>query len=80
MNQLSNQVKTIDSREVAEMIGKQHAHLMRDIKGYVDIIDPNPKLDSADFFTSIRKHLKQKFCPTKYCYDTLYTKAKKEIS
>lgn len=40
----------IDSREVAEMTGKQHAHLLRDIKGYVDILDPNPNLDSAQFF------------------------------
>lgn len=40
----------IDSREVAEMTGKQHAHLLRDIKGYVDIIATNPDLDSLSFF------------------------------
>lgn len=40
----------VDSRDVAEMLGKLHAHLMRDIKGYVDIMDPNPVLDSANFF------------------------------
>ena len=39
-----------DSRDVAEMIGKNHAHLLRDIKGYVEAIDPNPNLDSANFF------------------------------
>lgn len=41
-----------DSREVAEMVGKDHAHLMRDIRGYVEIMDAseNPKLDSRDFF------------------------------
>jgi Rha family phage regulatory protein len=39
-----------DSREVAEMIDKNHAHLLRDIKGYIEIIDPNPNLDSASFF------------------------------
>ncbi|QAT40850.1 ORF6C domain-containing protein [Clostridium sp. JN-9] len=39
-----------DSREVAEMIGKQHAHLLRDIKGYKEVIDQNPNLDSANFF------------------------------
>lgn len=42
----------IDSREVAEMLDKQHAHLLRDISGYEDIIkfSENPKLDSLDFF------------------------------
>ena len=43
-------VNVTDSREVAEMTGKKHAHLMRDIKGYKDVIDQNPNLDSANFF------------------------------
>lgn len=43
-------ISVIDSREVAEMIGKQHSHLLRDIKGYKEVIDQNPKLDSAMFF------------------------------
>ena len=51
-----------DSREVAEMIGKDHAHLCRDIAGYVEVIDQNaklrsdsnnPKLDSSSGNTSI---------------------------
>jgi phage regulator Rha-like protein len=49
--------ETIDSREVAAMVGKQHSHLMRDIEGYIASIErqnlntqQNPKLDSADFF------------------------------
>ena len=29
-----------------EMIGKDHAHLCRDIAGYVEVISQNPKLDS----------------------------------
>jgi len=41
----------VDSRDVAEMLDKNHAHLMRDIKGYVDVMDPNPDLDSAQFFS-----------------------------
>ncbi|MCH3922354.1 Rha family transcriptional regulator [Limosilactobacillus sp.] len=41
---------TLDSREVAKMIGKNHAHLMRDIHRYINDINPNPKLDSAQFF------------------------------
>lgn len=42
--------KTIPSMEVAEMINKQHFHLMRDIRGYVAVLDENPKLDSRQFF------------------------------
>lgn len=44
-------VLTIDSREVAEMVGKNHAHLLRDIKTYNEYISTNPKLDSLDFFS-----------------------------
>jgi len=40
----------VDSREVAEMVEKNHAHLLRDIQGYIGILDPNPILDSANFF------------------------------
>ena len=29
----------IDSREVAEMVGKNHAHLLRDIAGYIKIME-----------------------------------------
>ena len=45
-----------DSRKVAEMIGKDHAHLCRDIAGYIDTLTEskigfgdgnNPKLDSS---------------------------------
>ena len=41
--------KVIDSRDVAKMVGKTHAHLMRDIDGYKDVLDQNPKLDSDQF-------------------------------
>lgn len=39
-----------DSREVAEMTGKKHSNLMRDIKGYKEVLDQNSKLNSANFF------------------------------
>lgn len=39
----------VDSRQVAEMIGKRHADLMRSIDGYVQILT-NAKLRSLDFF------------------------------
>lgn len=51
MNNLT-QSMVLDSREVAEMIGKKHAHLMRDINGYLKVISENPKLDSQNFFIS----------------------------
>jgi len=43
---------TVDSREVAEMIEKEHAHLMRDIRSYAETLDnsANPNLDSLNFF------------------------------
>lgn len=45
----SNQ-RVIDSRDIAKMIGKSHAHLMRDIHDYINVLEPDPKLDSAQFF------------------------------
>ena len=43
-------INVVDSREVAEMIGKKHSHLMRDIQSYEKVISENPKLDSQNFF------------------------------
>ena len=42
--------RTINSREVAEMTGKKHNNLMRDIKGYVKVLEDNSKLSSPNFF------------------------------
>lgn len=49
---LSLQVKntlTIDSREVADMVGKRHTDLIRDIRKYEDFLT-NAKMRSLDFF------------------------------
>lgn len=43
-------INTINSREVAPMIGKDHAHLCRDIQGYIEDISANPSLDSLNYF------------------------------
>lgn len=45
-------VDVIDSRSVAEAIGKQHAHLMRDIHNYVEIIEKSTESNFglSDFF------------------------------
>lgn len=41
--------KTLDSREVAEMVGKEHAHLMRDIQKYAEYLDES-KIGLVEFF------------------------------
>ena len=48
--EMNNGHPVLDSREVAEMVGKTHAHLCRDIAGYIKIMSKNPKLDSSNFF------------------------------
>ena len=42
----------IDSREVAEAIGKRHDHLLRDIRNYTEVIAKLglPKIGESDFF------------------------------
>lgn len=42
-------VPVVDSREVAEMVGKEHSNLMRDVRGYVSILE-NSNLNSQNFF------------------------------
>lgn len=51
MNYLSTEVKpqTLDSREVAEMIGKEHKELLRDIRRYVEQLGES-KIALTDFF------------------------------
>ena len=51
MNDLTeSNPSTIDSREVAEMIGKEHKNLMRDIRGYKGELG-ELKIEPSDFFT-----------------------------
>lgn len=40
----------IDSREVAEMVDKRHANLVRDIENYQEVLSQNSNLSSDDFF------------------------------
>lgn len=44
-----NGVLVTDSREVAQMIGKEHKHLLRDIRGYVEILTKS-NFGLSDFF------------------------------
>ncbi len=51
MNELVNvNTKTIESREVAEMIPMRHDHLIRNIENYIEAINQNPKLGADDYF------------------------------
>lgn len=49
-----NNVNVVDSRAVAEMIGKTHAHLMRDIGNYVKVLSESAESNFglSDFFIS----------------------------
>lgn len=47
--QINIKVLTIDSREVAEMVEKNHADLLRDIRNYIEYLE-NAKLRFQDFF------------------------------
>lgn len=50
MSDLQKLPPTLDSREVAEMVGMRHADLMRNIDHYIDVMGQNAKLRSDDFF------------------------------
>ncbi len=47
-----NGAEVVDSREVAEMIGKNHKDLLRDIRGYIEIMENSGerKIAPSDFF------------------------------
>ena len=63
-----NSVDVIDSREVAEMIGKDHRHLIRDIRGYTEILKntTEPNFGLGDFF--IESNYKDSTGRTLPCY------------
>lgn len=44
-----NSTMTIESREVAEMVGKEHSKLLRDIRTYVEYLG-EAKIGQSDFF------------------------------
>lgn len=45
-----NGVFVVDSREVAQMIGKDHKNLLRDIRRYCSALEDGSKLNSHGFF------------------------------
>lgn len=58
--------QTLDSREVAEMVGKKHYNLIRDIKGYVEELG-ELKIEFTDFFRENTYKTEQN--KTMPCYD-----------
>lgn len=48
-NEIMEVQKTLDSREVAEMVRKRHNNLVRDIEGYIQNLE-NSNLSSHEFF------------------------------
>lgn len=63
MNQIE---QTLNSREVAEMVGKKHYNLMRDIKGYAEELN-ELKIEAVDFFKE--NNYKDGKGETRPCYD-----------
>ena len=68
MKDLQKLPPTLDSREVAEMVGKRHANLIRDIENYISVISTNSDLSSLDFF--IERTYKDKKGESRKRYDS----------
>lgn len=54
LNVNQQEVNYIDSLEVAEMVGKQHKHLLRDIDKYLEVFLTNPNMDSLKYFVTAK--------------------------
>ena len=67
MKDLQKLPPTLDSREVAEMVGMRHADLMRNIDHYIEVISTNAKVRSLDFF--VESTYKDKKGETRKRYD-----------
>lgn len=52
---MTKNIKTKTSVEVAEMVGKAHNKLMRDIRGYIKDLGDSPKVDSHNLFVGKAK-------------------------
>lgn len=48
--EMNNGHPVLDSREVAELVGMRHDHLIRNIDHYIEVMSQTPKLGTDDFF------------------------------
>lgn len=48
--QVKEQQQVIDSRDVADMIGKRHDNLVRDISEHIEVINQTSELSSDDYY------------------------------
>jgi len=65
---MNNSIKkelTLDSREVAEMVGKRHDHLIRDIETYVKYLS-DPKIGETENTADAKMLLLEFFIPSTY--------------
>lgn len=65
-------IEVVDSREVARMVEKNHAHLLRDIAGYINIME-NPNESKSGFVSG-----KRKFAPSDFFIPSTYQDSKGE--
>ena len=59
-NEEGKNIPVIDSREVAEMLGKEHKYVLRDIEGTENVVGIIPTLESANL------HYQNYFIPSTY--------------
>lgn len=64
-------IEVVDSRQVAEVIGKRHDHLLRDIQNYCDVMAKNNAPKSGDVN-------ERNFAPVDFFIESTYTDSKGE--
>ena len=72
---LHSGLDVVDSREVAQMVEKRHDNLIRDISGYIKIIEKNNAIRSED----VTKGNERNFAPSDFFIPSTYKDRKGEI-